>query len=358
MRYRDIVRSLKGASRLVTVGVAVALLAACTDAPSTEQLGYEVEAAVAIGDWTTAVNLHLDLNQNVRVALDPMLIDLVERMVESGSVLPVQTENRVLRRLESDGQIEMARRLLNSSVVEISGGWTVMGTDAGKPDEGPAHNVWIDTYVIDRHEVTNVEFAPFADRTEIRPAHWDGGTYPVSIPTHPVVGVSWQQADEFCRAIGRRLPTEAEWERACRGMEGSGFPWGDTWDVLRVNVTAVPLVDPNDAWAWVDPDQGGPASPSTVGEPSSGCSVEGVCNLADNASEWVADWYDRDAYGTLPHVDPLALGPEWDHVVRGGAWLFRADDLDAMRAQSRCTARNSSHALSDPRVGFRCAVTP
>lgn len=358
MSYRDIVRWLKGPSRLVTVGVAVALLVACTETPSTEQVGYEVEAAVAIGDWATAFNLYLDLNQTVRVELDPPLIDLVGRMVESGSVLPLRTENRLLRRLESDGHVEVARSLLNSSVVEISGGSTVMGTDSGKPDEGPAHDVWIDTFVIDRYEVTNVEFASFADRIGIQPPHWVGERYPVSIAIHPVVGVSWYQADAFCRAIGRRLPTEAEWERACRGMEGSGFPWGDTWDTLRVHVTAVPLVDPNDAWAWIDPDQGGPASPSTVGEPSSGCSAEGVCNLADNASEWVADWYDRDAYRTLSTVNPLALGPEWDHVVRGGAWLSRSEELDAMRAQSRCTARNSSHAVSDPRVGFRCAFTP
>ncbi len=308
-----------------------------------------MDEATAVGDWAQAVEILLQAE-----ASDQDLVELVERITSDGVVLPVAIENDLMEWLERREQMELLRAVLTQSTVEISAGWVTMGTDDGKPDERPVHDVWISGYRIDRHEVTNLEFAPFADTAEAWPAHWTERRPSASIARHPVLGVSWADASAFCSWSGGRLPTEAEWERACGGTDGSTYPWGDRWEDARAHVALVPLDDIDEARRWLVPSEGTDIAPRPVGSPATGATPEGVCNLGDNASEWVADWYANDAYGRLPSVDPIATAPEWNHVVRGGAWLFRSNDAAAARELSRCTSRNASHAVADLRMGFRC----
>lgn len=229
-----------------------------------------------------------------------------------------------------------------------------MGAQDGRFDERPTHDVWLSGYRIDRHEVTNLEFEPFARSIARWPPHWDGGRPPAAIARHPVLAISWADASSFCEWSGGRLPTEAEWERACAGTDRSTYPWGERWDDAYLHVSLVPLQDPDDARHWLLPTDGTDVGPQPVGSPAAGATPEGVCNLGDNASEWIADWYASDAYEQLAAFDPIAAGPTWSHVVRGGAWIFRSDDVEASKAISRCAARNSSHAIADVRMGFRC----
>lgn len=91
-------------------------------------------------------------------------------------------------------------------------------------------------------------------------------------------------------------------------------------------------------------------------EQLAGTTPLGVCHLADGASEWVSDWYRKDAYSHLSAENPIGEGPEWSHVVRGGSWIGIGDPATPAEA-SRCGLRDASHAGADPRVGFRCART-
>jgi formylglycine-generating enzyme required for sulfatase activity len=336
----------------------VMMLFGCSGPSSGAALLERAEDIADTGDWPAAVDMLLDAHESPRSAerASLALADLTLDLLRSGIELPVDTELRLIAWMEDEERVDTLARLLTASTVLIPGGWMTMGTDDGDPDEGPARRVWVDSFAIDRYEVTNLVFAPFASDTGAAPPHWDPDGYPAGSARYPVVGVSWRQAADFCASIGRRLPTEVEWERACGGPAGDRFPWGARWDSAAANVAMAPLARSDEAWGWLVDNSEEIASPGPVGPPVAGVSAEGVCNLAGNASEWVQDWYDPDAYTALGTVNPVATGPQWNHVLRGGAWFFRGDDPEAMQASSQCTARNASHALSDPRVGFRCAA--
>ncbi len=344
---------------IVVAVLAVVLGATACGPDGTNDPLSEAEAAADAGDWVAAFT-----GYRVVAAAHPDDEAAVEgvatsarHLVDAVPGLQVATEVALLRWLEQQQQWDDILSVLRSSVVAIPASWGPMGSDEGAPDEQPARLVYLDEYLIDRYEVTNLEYAAFlASGGEPLPVYWAGGGFPSGAATQPVVGVSWSQANSYCEWAGSRLPTEAEWERACRGSDGRFYPWGDRWEPSRANVTMSPLDDPDDAFAWLDPGSDQPAALTLVGEPLGGASPFGVCNLADNASEWVADWYDPDAYALLPAVNPIGLGPEWNHSIRGGAWLFRHSDVMAMIDQSRCPSRNSSHSADDPRVGFRCAA--
>lgn len=199
-------------------------------------------------------------------------------------------------------------------------------------NERPERKLSLSEYYIDRHEVTNARYKEFVDATgHAPPPHWAGGSYPERLMDHPVVYVNWSEADAYCKWKGKRLPTEAEWEKAARGTDGRRFPWGDEFDIKKVNTLG---------------DYGGTAP---VGTFSDGASPYGALDMAGNAQEWSADWYKQ--YPGNDFNDP-EYG-ETFKTVRGGGWggmghyILQVYVRSAFRQVARPENRYDD-------VGFRC----
>ena len=203
--------------------------------------------------------------------------------------------------------------------------------------ETPAHVVALDTFFIDRHEVTTADYVEFLKAASRPiPEHWQEG----SLPKHakkPVIGVTWEDATEYCKGKGKRLPTEAEWEKAARGIDGRRYPWGNE--------------RPNVSWANFDKCcvWTGYGLLTPVGSLEKGVSPYGAHDMAGNVREWVQDWYDERYYAASPKKDPPGPHHGTEKVVRGGGWLQLDTGVRATAREKRDpTARSTS-------VGFRCA---
>jgi formylglycine-generating enzyme required for sulfatase activity len=210
--------------------------------------------------------------------------------------------------------------------------------------EGHAHEVTLSDFFLDRLEVTIAEYNRCVAASSCTPAAFPPGDPRYDEPTFPVTHVTWQDAATFCAWRGARLPTEAEWERAARGPKGFTFPWGNLYNPRLSNHGSF-ADDPTDA-------QDGFAGLAPVGSFPDGVTTTGIFDLAGNAAEWVADWYERDeqsfGYSRGAKVNPT--GPAFSalgHVVRGGSYR---DGAHWMRTAAR---RGSNEAQRD--IGFRCA---
>ena len=194
-------------------------------------------------------------------------------------------------------------------MVEIPAGPFLMGADSGFADERPQKTLYVKRFWIDKYEVTHREF----QNAGMQPLQTFGNLYAAALL--PVVGVTWFQADAYCRKAGKRLPSEAEWEKAARGVDGRTFPWGNFWDPALAN------------------DGRGPRP---VGSFPRGASPYGAYDMAGNVWEWVQDDY------------PFAQTHE-RKVLRGGAWNYPAV---YMRTSYR---RHERPLFAEHRIGFRCA---
>ncbi len=240
-------------------------------------------------------------------------------------------------------------------MVYIPGGPFVMGTDQTdterqaveygiiKPwfeDEHPAHTVNLAPFYIDKYEVTNADYQVFVQAAKHRPPpEWPGARHPPGLARHPVVSVSWDDGDRYCRWIGKRLPTEAEWEKAARGFEGRRYPWGEQFEMDRANI-------------------GGARNGTTAaGSYPKGQTPMGVHDLTGNVWEWTADWY--QPYPGNDSTPQMETPP--GRVLRGSSWSgvghFPPETLTAILAHN---ARGGFRLYADPSgrlndVGFRCA---
>jgi len=197
-------------------------------------------------------------------------------------------------------------------MVDVPAGTFTLGSDA--PGTLSKQQLALPAFQNDKYEVTNEQYDRFVQETG-HPAPW--GTFPVAQGDYPVTNVSWQDAQAYCEWAGKRLPTEAEWEKAARGTDGRLYPWGDQW---RQDVANLQRVEAG--------------SVQSVGSYPDGASPWGAHDMAGNVWEWVEDWFNAD---------------QNTKVIRGGAW-------NAISQWGQATARNSARPTNaQENLGFRCA---
>ncbi len=208
-----------------------------------------------------------------------------------------------------------------------------MGAGKREADEGPSHKVYVANFYIDRYEVSYQKYQKFLTATGRRqPDFWNDND--LNKPNLPVVGVSWEDAKAYCKWDAKRLPSEAEWEKAARGTDGRKYPWGNTNDSTRTNAAGK-----KDGFQFTAP----------VNSFASGASPFGAINMAGNVWEWCADWYAEDYYANSPSKSPTGQRNGELRVIRGGSW---EDAPDNLRTTNRHAARPNNTAYN---VGFRCA---
>jgi formylglycine-generating enzyme required for sulfatase activity len=231
-----------------------------------------------------------------------------------------------------------AEKPLDEEMVTVPGGPFLRGTNQGGFDERPQRTIHLDSFLIDRYEVTNGQYAAFVVETGHRkagpPSRYAKNTARMRGVNQPVVYVSWEDAKAYCEWRGRRLPTEAEWEKAMRGTDGRLWPWGN--------------VEIQDGANWARVDDGFEVA-APVGRVRSDESPYGVRDGAGNVMEWVEDWYQENAYAESLDRNPQS--PEYGtyKVLRGAAYTSAGSDL-------RITARSKMmQDFRDETIGFRCA---
>jgi len=333
------------------------------------QLYAQGQAAAAAADWPAAFTDFYELERRVPGYRDVpgRLNEAAHRAVAEIPLADLEGEAVLLRYLAGSGQDDVLAAALDRAVIDIPAGAFVMGSDLHHPDERPQHTVTLNAFAISRYEVTNVQYHRFLVETGRQPPpYWPDGAYPTGRPDDPVVGVSWADADAYCAWAGGRLPTEAEWEKSCRGADARLYPWGDVWSPDRANVYQEPARRAphaggqstwDESWPLLLTPPARPQEPGLrpVGSYPAGASPFGVADLVGSVSEWVADYYNWNGYWGLPDSNPFVAEPPWNHVLRGSSWYEPHDSPAGVQERSRCAARNSSHSNGSLRVGFRCA---
>ena len=283
------------------------------------------------------------------VILAGMAVGMADARSETHPALPKQ---ELARHLAS-----IAAVVRPSPPVTVEEGWFLMGT-VRKDDEPyaletqfddtelPQHRVWLDRSQIDRDEVSVGEYLAFLRQSrqmvseELQRLLWHvisvHSMPDVVLARWPALYVTWQEAADFCRAQGKRLPTEAEWEKAARGAEGSLFPWGNRPPSPglavfgQYHVHEIPLV-------------------AAVDSGEEGQSPYGARHMAGNIAEWVQDWLGFDYYAVTPDRNPPGPTSGRYKVARGGSWKSKPMMLrTATRGGSAPDQRSAT-------LGFRCA---
>ena len=219
-------------------------------------------------------------------------------------------------------------------MVYVPAGDFTMGCDISidkncDSNSNPKHLVYLNAFYIDKYEVTQEEYDECVNVGSCRPNEKYSGFSEIR---HPVVGVTWEDAKKYCDWAGKKLPTEAEWEKAARGSDGRQYPWGNeinssksNYAVSGINVTKI------------------------VGIYPSGASPYGAMDMAGNAWEWVSDFYDEKYYANRPGSNPQGPPNGKNRSLRGGSWYSYAVSLQTFNRG------HNNPTYYDYTIGFRCA---
>ena len=257
----------------------------------------------------------------------------------------VDKKNRLIKKHEKRNEI-MTKALRGikekSDMVFVSAGNFVMGNNSIKREQRPSHKVYVDAFYVDKYEITNAQYYAFLDyinktgdhskcredepiNKDHKPHNWEKDYY--NHPEYPVVRIDWYDACAYAGWVNKRLPTEAEWEKAARGTDERKWPWGSEWDPSKYNF----------------------GDPEPVGSHEEGKSPYGCYDMAGSVAEWCSDWANMNYYEKSPKRNPK--GPEKGEkkIIRGGS-RFIPDGL-SLRSTARKELRPNIGNMS---VGFRC----
>jgi len=268
----------------------------------------------------------------------------------SSTLLPIQTPIPTTTPWSTQTPILLGTPTLGigSTMISDNDGMTLlyvpasnftMGIDNGNPDEKPVHIVYLDSFWIDRTDITNKMYALCVNagvcKTPTTSSNTHSSYYGNSqYDNYPVISVSWHDATAYCKWADRRLPTEAEWEKAARGTDGKIYPWGNSAPdntLLNYNLNV--------------------GDTTAVGSYPKGASPYGALDMAGNVWQWVNDWYGDIYYQNSPASNPLGPDSGQFRVFRGGSWLNAKYNIYSVVREWAYPASSS------PSMGFRCAMS-
>lgn len=262
--------------------------------------------------------------------LASLACNTIYRTPISGEAIPINPPTPIAQLSPKDGM----------EIMFVASGEFIMGSDNGYENEGPAHTVYLDDYWIDKTEVTNAMYyscmqfgscpSPTADGFYAPKDHFKDPQK----ANLPIVFITWYNAQTYCEWAGRRLPTEAEWEKAARGIDGRIYPWGNQ--------------EPSSKLLNFDKEN---FKLMPVGSFPPGASPYGALDMAGNAWEWTADWYDESYYANSPTINPTGPVKGISRITRGGGYFQPADEV---RTTFRSPIDPSASLSVD--YSFRCAA--
>jgi len=212
-------------------------------------------------------------------------------------------------------------------MVMVGAGTYIIGRDDGDPLAGPKHTALLSSFLIDKTEVTNAEYKRFVDATgHAAPGTWRERAFGEGKSNYPVTDVTWQDAADYAAWAGKRLPTEAEWEAAARGSNGSVYPWGDEWRSDAANI--------------------GTSGIAEVGRFPEGASACGALDMIGNVWEWTADEFKLYPGNSARLRDLVEPGVVY-RIIRGGAY-------DGSKKNDASYRGYVDAGKAYPKTGFRC----